>query len=121
MIVFQYIASAVLGPDSFKGGLPTALLGLLFHLTIATSWTALFFFAYPRVALLRKNWVGSGIGYGIFVWVMMNRVIVPMTKIPSRPFVLQNAVIAILILMVAIGTPISFLARRFYTRRDSSA
>ena len=118
VIVFQYIASGALGRDAFAGGLLTAAAGVVIHCTIAISWSALYFFAYPRLSLIRKNRVASGIGYGLFVWLIMNLVVLPMTRIPSRPFVLLNALTGILILMGMVGLPVSFMAKYFFERRN---
>lgn len=119
-IIFQYIASAVFGKDAYAGGSSMVVLGLLFHLMIATGWTALFFLIYPKVKFLSTNKVLAGILYGLFVWVMMNLVIVPATKIPDRPFDLFHAVKGALILVFMIGLPISLLANDFYTRKAAA-
>ena len=74
------------------------------------------FLAYPRVALLRQNALLIGIGYGLFVWTMMNLVLVPLTRIKPGPFNLNNAAIQASILVVCIGLPISLLARRHYAK-----
>jgi hypothetical protein len=119
-IVLQYIASGALGRTAFDGGLWTVFAGLLFHLAIATSWTAVFFFAYPYISVLRKSRIASGIGYGVFVWLMMNLIVVPMSRIAARPFVLENALIGVVILMVMVGLPIAFIVHNYYSRRNKS-
>ena len=54
--VLQYIAGGALGLEtSMKGGLGTALLGLLFHFFIATSWTMFFFVVIPKLKFLHFN------------------------------------------------------------------
>lgn len=113
-----YIASAFLGHDAaYAGGATTAALGYAMHYAIATSWTVLFFVSYPRLALLRKNALVIGPAYGLFVWTMMNLVLVPLTRIPSIAFNPRNAAIQAAILMVCIGPPIALLARRHYAQR----
>jgi hypothetical protein len=103
IIVFHYVASGALGPSAFDGGWLTAGLGIVFHLAIALSWAALFFFAYPWFSFLAKSRVLNGVGYGLFIWLTMNLLVVPMSRIPARPFVLQNIVIGMLILIVMVG------------------
>jgi len=117
MVILPYIASAVFGKEAFTGGNLFVVYGLLFHYAIAFGWTILFFYLYPRIAFLRKNIFLTASLYGLFVWVMMNRVVVPMTTITQKGFDLKNAIIACLILIVAIGFPLSFFAKRFYRNK----
>ena len=112
-----YIASALLGRDAaFAGGWVTATLGICLHYLVATIWTVLFFLSFPRIALLRKNAILVGAGYGLFVWAVMNLVVVPLSRIPRSPFNPANAAIQAAILVVCIGLPISLLAHRHYAK-----
>jgi len=113
--VFRYVASGVFGKDAFTGGLPTAAWGLLFHFTVATGWTTLFYLLYPKINFFSSSKYISGIGYGIFIWLMMNEVVVPLSNVPPAPFhfTIRTAVM-ILIHMFIIGVPISYLANRYY-------
>ncbi|RYF96545.1 MAG: hypothetical protein EOO00_02420 [Chitinophagaceae bacterium] len=117
LIVLQYIASAVYGPEAY-GSKGMAALGLLFHFIIAFGWTVLFFLLYPKLKLLQWNRVVTGIMYGIFIWVIMTQVTLPLTKINTGPFDATQATIAVIILIVAIGLPLSFLAHRFFNKRQ---
>jgi len=114
--VLEYVASGALGPDAFTGGAVMAIAGLLFHYIIAMGWTILLFMVYPIFALLRKNKYATGIGYGIFVWTMMNLVVVPLSRIPARPISLVPALQAATILIFCIGIPISLMANRFFSK-----
>lgn len=116
LIVLKYIASAVFGPSAYSSGNIMAVWGLLFHYLIAFIWTILFFFIYPKLKLLSWNRVITGILYGIFIWIMMTQVVVPMTKILPGTFVIKQATIAVLILIGAIGLPLSFIAHRYYSK-----
>jgi len=120
-IIFQYIASAVFGKEAYAGGSSMVALGLLFHLLIATGWTTLYFILYPRIKFLSTNKVVAGILYGLFVWVMMNLVIVPMTLIPARPFQWFGAIKGMVILMLMIGIPVALFAHDFYSRKRATA
>ena len=116
--VFKYIASGAFGAGkAFSGGDIMIVWGVIFHYFIALSWTLLFFFIYPTLPWLRKNKYIAGLLYGIFVWVMMNRVVIPLSEIPQRPFNLKGALTGMSILMVAIGLPISILTHRYYLRK----
>lgn len=113
-IVLKYIASAVFGKAAFSDNNAMAIWGLLLHFLIAFIWTILFFFIYPKLKLLSWNRIITGILYGIFIWIIMTRVVVPMSKITAGPFNLRQAIIAVLILIAAIGLPLSFIAHRYY-------
>ena len=116
-IVLKYIASAVFGKNAFAGGTAMAIYGLAFHYMIAFGWTILFFFLYPKISLLSINNILTAVLYGIFIWAMMERVIVPLTKASQQPFDISKAISSILILSVAIGFPLSIFAKRYYARR----
>jgi hypothetical protein len=116
--VFKFIASGAFGAGkAFSGGDIMIVWGILFHYFIALSWTALFFFMYPALPLIRKNKYITGLLYGIFVWIMMNRVVIPLSEIPQKPFNFKGALTGMSILMVAIGLPISILTHRYYVRK----
>jgi hypothetical protein len=122
LIICQYIASAVFGREAaFAGGYTMGLTGLLFHYLIAFGWTVLFFLAYPRISLLSKNIYLTGLFYGVFVWCMMNLVVVPMSRIVQAPFDLQKALIGMLIIMFMIGLSIALMAHRYYNRTPASS
>lgn len=116
LIVLKYIASAVFGKSAYSSGNVMAVWGLLLHFLIAFIWTILFFLIYPKLRLLSWNRVVTGILYGIFIWIMMTQLVVPMSKVSVGPFDIKQAIIAVLILIGAIGLPLSFMAHRYYSR-----
>ncbi|MEQ1588196.1 MAG: DUF1440 domain-containing protein [Cyclobacteriaceae bacterium] len=116
--MFQFIASGIFGMDAFAGSVPMAIAGLLFHYPIAIGWTWLFFVTYQRLALLSRNTIILGIGYGIFIWLMMNLVVVPLSKVPSMPISTQGAATGILILILCVGLPVSILTGRYYRNKE---
>jgi hypothetical protein len=82
----KFIASGVFGKSAFSGGYDMVALGAFFHYFIATSFAAGYFLAWPRLAFLQKNLWLSGVLYGVFVWVVMNLLVVPMSQAPQSPF-----------------------------------
>jgi uncharacterized membrane protein YagU involved in acid resistance len=113
--MFQYIASGVFGEKSFAGGLTYAFYGLAFHYAIAFAWTIFFFLIYPKMKFLRRNRLLAGMGYGAFIWIIMNLAVLPLSNVPQSPFHFPRAVTGMLILMAAIGLPLSYLASRFFS------
>jgi hypothetical protein len=77
----------------------------------------LFYYLYPRMKVLTANKFIVGLLYGIFVWCVMNLIVVPLSQIPARPFQLQGAVINAVVLMFMIGLPISLMANKYYGKR----
>ena len=113
--IFEYIASGVFGMDAFSGGATMAVAGLFFHYFIATAWTSVFFTVYPRIPWLAKNKVAGGLLYGVFIWLLMNLVILPLSNVPHIPIHITGAAIGMLILMLVVGLPISLRANKYYS------
>ncbi len=110
-VLFQYIASAVYGPAALGGGARMVLMGLCFHFLIALCWVGIFFALYPRISWLRADPLLVALVYGFLAWVVMNLVVLPLSKAVPRPFSLVFSLINIIILVVTIGLPCVYLAR----------
>jgi hypothetical protein len=114
--VFRFIASGVFGSEAFAGGVPMAIAGIVFHYSIATGWAMLYFVSYPRLSWLRTNTLFSGTAYGLFVWLMMNRVVVPLSNTPPMAVTVKGAITGIVVLMLCVGLPIAHLVKRHYAK-----
>jgi hypothetical protein len=115
--ILIYISSAVYGPRAAEIGPPSmALLGLALHYLIALIWTLIFFFLYPRIPAMSKNRIVTGIVYGFFMQIIMSQVVVKLSNTAKGPFNLQAFLINGVILCVAIGIPLSFIAYRWFYR-----
>jgi hypothetical protein len=112
-IIWRYVASGALGPAALKGGGEMVVYGLLFHYFIAFCCTLVFFLAYPRVRALARYKYIAAIGYALLVWVITNLVIIPLSHLGMPHFHLQQVLIGMFILVLAIGLPISLLAHRW--------
>ena len=124
-IIFQYIASAAFGKTkAYSGGTGMMVMGGVFHYLIAYSFTIFFFLVYPSIKLLWRNRILTGILYGAFIWCVMNLIIVPITLSHKLPVFNTRALIQMMILIVAIGIPLSFIAHWYYGKssvnRESS-
>jgi len=114
MKVWNFVSSGVFGQDGLTGGTPMALAGIFFHMCIAMMWATIYFLIYPRVSWLSRNWVVSGLLYGIVVWVGMNLVVVPLSLTPPSTKTVQGVLIGCSILMVFIGLPVSYFASKYF-------
>jgi hypothetical protein len=119
--LLQGIASGLLGKAAFGGGLTTALAGLLCHFVIAMSWAAIYFAVSRRVRFLVEHAFVSGTVYAVIIYFIMNHVVVPLSAIGPRPFVLSHAILAATILVFCIGLPIALVVRYFSVPRASLA
>ena len=111
--LLQGIASGLLGPKAFDGGLATALLGLLCHFVIAFGAATVYFVASRGVRILIDHAIVSGALYGVAVYFFMNRVVVPLSAAAKRPFSLKLMIIGLVIHIICVGLPISLSVRRF--------
>ncbi len=115
--VLKYVASGIFGKEAFSGSNMMIIAGLVLHYSIAFAFTIFFFLLFPKIKAFSKNRILTGILYGIFIWIVMNLVVVPLSNIGSRPFTLVNALINVIILIVCIGLPLSFMTNTFYKRK----
>lgn len=112
MRILQSVASGLLGAPAYRGGVPTALLGLALHFAIMFVIAALFVAASRRLAPLRKHAVAAGATYGLAVYIAMNYVVLPLSAFPQRgtPATLVIA-LGLLVHVVLVGIPIALCAR----------
>ncbi|MBO9662560.1 hypothetical protein [Dokdonella sp.] len=83
--MFQSIAVGVLGKDSFDGGAGAAALGAGLHLVMATMFVAAYaLVARRKPALLDKPLV-YGIPYGVLMYVIMNFIVMPLSRVGRAP------------------------------------
>ncbi|HSH66820.1 MAG TPA: hypothetical protein VLB84_13740 [Bacteroidia bacterium] len=78
--IFKYISSAILGKEAFTGGTGIIIIGLFLHYGIAFLFTIFFVWLHvKKKKLLPGNRLLTGIVYGIFIWMVMNLIIVPLS------------------------------------------
>ena len=112
--VMQFVASALLGEESFKGGYLTVFAGAVLHYLLAFTISAFYFYAFPAIPPLRKWPVVFGLLYGLGVWLVINLLVLPLTRMSLPPFELTGAVIAIVWHMVLVGLPVAFMVNIHY-------
>jgi FlaA1/EpsC-like NDP-sugar epimerase len=108
-IVLKYIASGVFGKEAMIGGEQMILAGLLLHYLIALVFTLFFAIIYKNLWNWFQNTPLIAIIYGLFVWAVMNLLIVPNSLASKIPFTWSGALTSALILMVCIGYPLAYL------------
>jgi len=111
--ILQGIASGLLGPRSYEGGIATATLGLLCHFTIAFGAATVFFLLSRQMPFLTRQFILAGALYGIAVYLFMGRVVIPLSRAHRNPFSLKMMIIGIIIHIFCVGLPISTTIKRF--------
>lgn len=118
-MVFQYIASGLTGPWAFHAGAASFALGVAIHYTIALVWTLVYWLASRRMPVLIRRPVVSGLLYGALVYVAMNRVVLPLTRVPRAhvAMTLASRLSGVLALLFCIGVTTAVLVQREALRR----
>ncbi|PYF72822.1 hypothetical protein [Pedobacter nutrimenti] len=113
VIIFKYISSGISGPGAITDqGTNVILMGLLLHYGIAMSFTILFCLLYYRIKWMSAHKIPTGVIYALFIWSVMNLIVVPLSQTPKGPFNVLHALTELLILILMIGLPLSFLTGR---------
>ena len=112
-VVLQSVAGGWLGNEAYRGGWPTAWLGLASHFAVMLGIAAVFVLAAARIPALRRLWFPAGVAFGIAVWLAMAFVIVPLSASTlTPPDSLMAAMKPIVIHILCVGLPIAWIARR---------
>ena len=115
--LFQYIASGLFGQSAFNGGVRMVFAGLVIHYLIALTWTLIFFFVYPKIKILSYNKIITGLIYGIFIWIIMNKIVLKFSGVPHIKFNLIHDVLGTAYLMFCTGLPVSIIISKYYSNK----
>lgn len=116
--LFQFIASGILGPNAFKGGLGAATLGIALHFSIALGAAAVYYAASRAVPFLVERAILCGIAYGVAVHLFMYFVTIPLSAIGKRPFSTRGFLTQLMVHMIVVGPSIALVVRH-YSRSKS--
>ena len=116
--VLKYVASGAFGATALSGGSAVVVWGLVFHFMIAFIFTTFFFLIYPRLKFLSVNKWLTAIGYGLFVWCVMNWLVIPFSQVSKPIFHLSNALINAAILICMIGLTNALIIGKYYAESE---
>jgi hypothetical protein len=108
--VWQTVASGLLGPRAFETGWRSGALGLALHFVISSIVAAIYILASLRLPFLLEHPLIAGTLYGIAVYLVMNYVVLPLSRRPRRPFNLKFALTQLIIHIVIVGWSIALTA-----------
>lgn len=111
--VFQSIAVGVLGRASFEGGVASAWLGAVLHLFMATMFVVAAVLVGRRVPRILQRPHAYGPAYGVLLYVIMNFVVMPLSRVGATPSFSRPWPIVLSILAhMVFGTIALLFARR---------
>ena len=116
--VWQSVASGLLGPDSYKGGLRTAALGVFLHFVIALGAATVFYLASRKLTFMTALPFVSGPLFGVAIYFFMHLVVLPLSANPrfkTAPLIVVSVatVCDFAVHVICLGPAIAFSVRRF--------
>lgn len=119
-VVLTFIASGLFGKDAYVGGPAFLLVGLSVHLFIVFMISISYFYLYPKIKLLHRNFLFSAFVIAFFAWLVTTQIIIPLSQIQPAIFNFKKVLTAIAILYFCIGIPIAFFTKGFYSKSSPS-
>lgn len=109
--IMQFIASGLIGKSAFAGGAATIALGFVLQNLMGLVIAAVFVLAARRLPVLRRQWMASGLAYGVVIYVVMNYVVMPLSAVGRSPSFSIEGLIKNGLAMLAFGLIIAWFAR----------
>ena len=117
MRVWQGVASGWLGKAAADGGVATMALGIATHFGIAICMAAVYALVATRVKLLYRRPVLSGVGYGLVLYLVMYRIVLPLRFPAVFPRWDGIQSVTDIALHIAVALVIAILLSRWAARR----
>jgi len=117
-LIFKFIAYGAFGKAALNSGNQMVVAGGIFHYLIAFLFSLVFYLGYPFCIRIFKNKYLTAIFYGVAAWVIMNLMVIPLSKIGYHVIKPQIALAGIVILVICIGLPIVLIADRNLERKN---
>jgi hypothetical protein len=117
--VLQSVASGLIGPAAYRGGTPTAALGLALYLGIAVAAAGVYASVACNSRWVRRHFVLSGVLFGAAVYLFMNFVVLPMSAVTFKtnhtPWIVGQGLLSHALL---VGVPIAWAFNRLNPRAN---
>jgi len=111
--ILQHIAGGVFGARSMQMGWTSAVLGLIFHFTIAFTAAAVYYLASRVLRVMVEHAVVCGLIYGELVFLFMYFVVLPLTPLGPAHFNIVTYITGPIGHTFLVGLPIALSVRRF--------
>ena len=112
VIVYQSVASGLLGRASYRGGLATAALGMFLHFFIATTAAAVYWLASRKMRVLVRHWFVCGLAFGVAVYYFMQLIVLPLSNVVRGDPPLWRVIGSIVGHAFLVGLPIAWFAHK---------
>ena len=110
--IFQSISAGLLGRETaYAGGVSTFLFGIVLHFVVATLISAVYYAASLKLRFLIEKAVVCGLLYGMAAYLVMNYVVIPLSRAGSGATPIMNFLVAIIGHALLVGLPIALIAR----------
>jgi len=110
--ILQFIASGVLGKDSFGMGWSSAALGAFFHFFISVCAAGIYYLASLRVPFLTRRVAIAGAIFGVLMFLAMRFVVVPLSAIKPGPMKPGNVIAELCSHVFLFGMVIAYAVAR---------
>ena len=112
--VCQSVATGWLGMAAFDGGTTTAALGLASHYAILFVAAFIYLRASERLPVLRAQAIACGALYGVWIYLFMNFVVLPLSAFPFHPqYPLMKLVEGFASHALFVGVPIAAAVKKW--------
>jgi uncharacterized membrane protein YagU involved in acid resistance len=119
--VLHGIAAGAIGKDNATDSFFIMALGLLVHFFIVYSYTFFLYLIYPFLKSVFNHNIIVGVLYGLFIWLTMRFIVLPvLSQVEFAPFRIVKAFKPMLILIGAIGIPLSVMMSRIINIPEAS-
>jgi hypothetical protein len=113
LTVLQAIASGLLGREAFRGGVEAGVLGGALHFFMTTVMAGVFVLASLALPWLRERAVQWGLIYGGGIFLVMNYIVVPLSRAAGRIPPVEVYAAGFVVHMLLVGLPIALIARLY--------
>jgi uncharacterized membrane protein YagU involved in acid resistance len=108
--VLQMIGSGILGEASYQGGSTSIRLGLLLQIAISFVIALVYNIAFAKIPDIRSHPLTFGALYGVAIFIVMNFVVVPLSRAYPKPHLDLKSVVAMTVVMIVFAEIISLIA-----------
>lgn len=112
--IMQSISSGLLGAGAYEQGAVSATLGVLLHFGMMYIICAIYYAASRKLSILLERPLVMGVLYGVAVYLVMNRVVLPLSAFPHElAFTPSSVAIGMGTMILCVGLPIALVLKRF--------
>ncbi len=113
ILILRAIATGLLGAASFRDGAASAFLGLFLQWIMSLIIATIFVLVARKRAVWVRRWKLWGFVYGLVIFVVMNYLVVPLSRAPFDPFIfIPVKILENLAAMILFGWIVAFCAAR---------